>query len=67
MNMMLATVQVASITGRPERIQIRVVIGKRVFSLSDTVTTLAVLPIGVPLPPNPAGRITPVRLSGLEQ
>ena len=32
----------------------RVVIGVRVFSLSATVITLAVEPMGVPLPPKPA-------------
>jgi len=52
----VARAQVMSITGRPERIQIRKVIGVRVRSLRATVTTLAVEPMGVPFPPKPTPR-----------
>jgi hypothetical protein len=47
------TAQVAKATAEPDLIQIRNVIGVAVFSLMETVTTLAVEPMGVPFPPNP--------------
>jgi hypothetical protein len=50
----LATAVVASMAIRPERNQILVVMGLSVRSLTVMVTTLAVEPMGVPLPPKPA-------------
>ena len=50
----LATVQVASITGRPRLFHNWDVIGVRVRSEILATTMLAVEPMMVPLPPNPA-------------
>ena len=51
---MLATRQVAIITGRPRRFHRWEVIGVRVRSEIEATTMLAVEPIMVPLPPKPA-------------
>ena len=50
----VATIQVMNMTGRPTRIHSRVVMGRALRSLIETVITLADEPIGVALPPNPA-------------
>ena len=50
----VATVQVIIITGKPTLIHSFVVIGFGPRSLIETAMTLALEPIGVALPPNPA-------------
>ena len=49
-----ATTHVMSITGKPTLIHSLVVIGLGPRSLIETVMTLALEPIGVAFPPNPA-------------